>query len=682
MEYFKVGPNSQSLSMRIFPQDGPTRIALGGPRAMARMLMAREAAGLQADHLTKTSHFKLDEAAHRPWPVTGERFLHHARMAGLTTEFDTRAAQGLSDDMARIQARYSRWLPPDEASGRSEWTFDPGTIRPEHKAEVDAGLKHLGWDDPQALFSFAYQDVCEIGTKRDTLLSTFTGAGKSRASLAVSEYWRYADRLRDPTLPFAPTIIIAQRKHLRAWEEELGGIASKAPCALLVATYGPRCYETWIDRRDAPSFTQPFLLVSFERLWRLTAEEMRTLTGVARHATVMADESYAIANKHAKRSGAISMISGAHHISVSATPIRSFVDSLLFPLQWTFRGGSVALPDFPLDRQGSEKRFASLFVSYAINQESGGRKKIPFIKNRDEFDAMLAPLMKRRLRGEPEVVAVLGAALLEEAFVPVDLAPAHEANYRAVLSTFTDWYTRELVKRGTPNAFPPNELLVKLGYLVRGVAQPWRMADHSDEEFDFAAFPKALTSVHERALEIAEKELADGNISIIFGNLTDPLDLIAEAARARGLSVGVIHGKVSHEARAQVISSFQRGEIELLIGSTGTLAEGYNLNVASVAIIIESDWQPSTTRQAVGRITRGIQELTPRAYYLSARGTIQDYMIEWCRLKSDSISSALDSTTPTVGVGDVPDITAFAYSFVGIGDPEEVAQRPFALDAS
>lgn len=677
IENVKVGPDPQSLDAKVVPRDGASTVILGGKRAYARLKFARKFHGTRHDPLIKENLFKLDEAIRRPFPAVGETLVAYLRSAGLRVTYDATAGEALALEMRRMQARYSRTLPVLQPDGTTAWEHVPGTIDPDDIARAADALRYLGWDDTQQLFPFSFRDACEVLTKKDALITMFTGGGKTREAFAIADGYNYLDGSD------ATTIIVAQKRHLRSWREELGGVRGKKPCGLLVARYGAKCYEEFTEKDDNPQFNQPYLLVSFERLTRASDEQLARLSVAAKGAVVILDEAYTIANMKAQRTQAVfDVLQGRHHLALSATPFKGFVNTLLPILQWVFRGGSSALPDYPTDRAGSARKFTAQFASKA-RSESGSTKTIPFIRNIDELRDLLAPLMVRRLRGEPEVCAVLKDVQLEEHHIDVDLNEAHRDMYRAVLKTFTDWYKREVAARrkaGKSAAIPQNEVLIKLGYLVRAVSQPWRMKDHSDEEFTFPAYPRAPTSLHEEAMKIARRHVEDGDAVLIFGFMTDQLDMMAEVLRAEGLRVGVVHGGISQERRDEEISLLQQGETQVLLGSYSTAAEGLNMDQANVVICTEWHWVPSVIKQAVGRIMRGVQELVPIAYYLTARGTVHEYMKKNCMLKTDASSAALDHTEQIATNEDILDLNVFCSSLVDIEGEEQVQGQEYAIE--
>lgn len=677
LDYLSVGPSRSGLGAKIKMADGPSRIILAGHRAAARFMLAREMAGTRYDRQLKDLLFNLDEAATRPWPITGDEFLSLTAPAALEVRYDAAAEERLREHLRRTQARYSRWLPSPQEDGTVEWTHLPGTISADDMQHARETLNFLGWD--RELFPFAYDGVVEMATKKDVLIASAMGTGKSRMALALAEYHRQSGPLT------GPTIIIGQRRHLfPTWPDEL------AKLDLIQIMYGEHPYETLVDKKDKPTYQKPFLLVSFERLTRMIKDdpkEFAKLVAVAKTSTVIVDEIYVVAHIAAQKTQALLALSGARHIALSGSPIRGYASSALVPLSWTFRGGSCALPDYPLGREGNAQRFASMYTTVAVDSASGRRKRVPFLKNEDHFYDMISPLFYRRLRNEPEVIRDIGDLILEEETVEVKLDPDHIQFYLACLKRFTDWYIRELRKRGTPNAFPANELLVKLGYLIRGVTSPWRMSNpqHQDEiiteELDWPEYPRRPTAVHKAVIERVIEEVSEGYQVLIFSTGRDPVELMAEALNAEGVGAVHYHGGVSQQQRADYLLRFKAGEFPVICATYATMAEGLNLAVASRVHITDYDWSPSTIKQAVARITRPDQKYTPHATYWTVPGTIQDYVRQWCMLKQSAMDAALDGITQDDSGGNIPDIQFYAFTLANYEeDTSPSVPREFELE--
>lgn len=75
-------------------------------------------------------------------------------------------------------------------------------------------------------------------------------------------------------------------------------------------------------------------------------------------------------------------------------------------------------------------------------------------------------------------------------------------------------------------------------------------------------------------------------------------------ARQIGLDAASVHGKVTGNARSNRVKRFKDGNLDVLVGSLETLAEGLTLTVADMAIFVEKSFKPSRNTQAKFRVHR------------------------------------------------------------------------------
>ena len=484
--------------------------------------------------------------------------------------------------------------------------------------------------------------------------------------MALGEHWRVAEGLDC-------TIIIALRRHLLSWAEEFPKLEP------IASHYGNDPLAWWIDKDDRPDLNKPFLLLSMERLVRLKRPDIEKLVKLARRSTVILEESYVIQNPKADRTQVVREIIGAHHIGLTGTLIRGFSVAALSVLQWVFRSGSPAFPEYRADREGSAKRFEQTFTSWAV-ADDGTRKRVPVLKNPEKFYDMLRPLMARRMRGEPDVVRDIGDVQIERTLVDVELDPEHMRFYLTLVDQFTVWYRKLLEERGEMNKINAQEILVKLNYLIQGLVQPWKMPVPEEGEGDFIPpfFERRMTALQEWGLKKATEHVLEGRQVLIFSQYPSALDLISESCV--GFAAARVHGGVSFEARAESIESFQNGETPLLCVSYGVGAESLNLGAAGAAILLEPNWVPSVMTQAEGRMTRGQVDEVPQSFWLSSPGTILEYMHGVARLKQSAMDAALDHIEQTVTGADISDLRQYAYGLAIKGDSHWLEPRKYMLD--
>jgi SNF2 family DNA or RNA helicase len=113
---------------------------------------------------------------------------------------------------------------------------------------------------------------------------------------------------------------------------------------------------------------------------------------------------------------------------------------------------------------------------------------------------------------------------------------------------------------------------------------------------------------------------------IIFTHFRRTLNRLAERLRGMGLSLVVYHGEMDTSAKNQAITDFEHHAQVLL--STEAAGEGRNLQFCRTMINFDIPWNPMRIEQRVGRIHRVGQTRDVRIYNLSARGTVEDYLLE------------------------------------------------------
>jgi SNF2 family DNA or RNA helicase len=165
--------------------------------------------------------------------------------------------------------------------------------------------------------------------------------------------------------------------------------------------------------------------------------------------------------------------------------------------------------------------------------------------------------------------------------------------------------TLRLLAEHTHNSARRGELLALAGQSTQ--ITTWTKAD---------ALEKLLTTL---LSDPAEKV-------IIFTHFRRTLDLLAERLHKSGISLVVYHGEMDIASKNRAIDDFEHHAQVLL--STEAAGEGRNLQFCRTMINVDIPWNPMRIEQRVGRIHRVGQTREVRIYNLSARGTVEDYMLE------------------------------------------------------
>ncbi len=113
---------------------------------------------------------------------------------------------------------------------------------------------------------------------------------------------------------------------------------------------------------------------------------------------------------------------------------------------------------------------------------------------------------------------------------------------------------------------------------------------------------------------------------IVFTHFRRTLDLLAERLRGMGVDFVAYHGQLDTAAKQAAIEDFQKRANVLL--STEAAGEGRNLQFCRTMVNFDIPWNPMRIEQRVGRIHRVGQAREVRIYNLSARGTVEDYLLQ------------------------------------------------------
>jgi len=99
---------------------------------------------------------------------------------------------------------------------------------------------------------------------------------------------------------------------------------------------------------------------------------------------------------------------------------------------------------------------------------------------------------------------------------------------------------------------------------------------------------------------IREIVLARGAVIVVTVH-RDVTDCLARQLRGDGLRVVTLDGRVPMDARADVVNTFQRGGADVIIGSIRVAGESITLTRADTVVFVELDWVPARLLQAEDR---------------------------------------------------------------------------------
>jgi DNA repair and recombination protein RAD54 and RAD54-like protein len=156
---------------------------------------------------------------------------------------------------------------------------------------------------------------------------------------------------------------------------------------------------------------------------------------------------------------------------------------------------------------------------------------------------------------------------------------------------------------------------------------------------------------------------------LIFCHNIEPLKLLIELIEStfewsEGKEILFLYGDQDLSARYNIIDRFnegKKGKGNVLLASTNACAEGISLTAASRIVLLDSEWNPSKTKQAIARAFRPGQEKKVFVYLLLAAGSWEESKYESNKKKARMSKMVLtgtcieDSSTEVVNNGDITD---------------------------
>ncbi|MBO7564846.1 MAG: DEAD/DEAH box helicase family protein [Clostridiales bacterium] len=184
----------------------------------------------------------------------------------------------------------------------------------------------------------------------------------------------------------------------------------------------------------------------------------------------------------------------------------------------------------------------------------------------------------------------------------------------------------------------------------------------------------------QRLREIVEDAAEDSRKILVFSFFLDTLEKIRTVFGTQ--CVGVINGAVPVEERQNIVDAFEAAPagsvLAAQIQSGGT---GLNIQSASVVILCEPQYKPSTENQAIGRAHRMGQTRDVLVYRLLCPDTVDERMIEIIEAKQAEFDTFADESNAAAKDAESEKSGVDVNEGVIVGEKEEPAEQA-SSDAS
>ncbi len=442
------------------------------------------------------------------------------------------------------------------------------------------------------------------------LLCDEVGLGKTiEAGLVLAEYTMR--QMANRVLILTPPALVEQ------WQEE---IATKFRLTDFVTSYDSEFREQ--GHRAWAAF--PRVIASLATARR--APHRQAITEIV-YDLVIVDEAHHLKNRASVSWKFVNALRKRYILFLTATPVQNDLDEL-YNLITILKPGQLKTP----------REFRRRFVM-------DGDTRLP--KNRGQLRELLSDVMVRHARGQVGITLPPRRAHT----VRLQLSPEERALYDDVSG-----FVRRQIRQSGPGTVDPDTWddeesptlstahRFTLGLLQREIgsspaavlptllrlAERDAMKAHREQLLALANQARDVRSWAKAAalesLLLTQLASRPQEKAIIFTHFHATLERLADLLRDMELDLVVYHGRLSQDEKNEAIQRFEQSAQVLL--STEAAGEGRNLQFCRMMVNFDLPWNPMRIEQHVGRIHRVGQTQPVDIFNLSARGTVEDHILD------------------------------------------------------
>lgn len=230
----------------------------------------------------------------------------------------------------------------------------------------------------------------------------------------------------------------------------------------------------------------------------------------------------------------------------------------------------------------------------------------------------------------------------------------------------------------------PARIFDKLGLVLNGDAREYRRIErdflswvreqHGDAAAKRASKAEAVTKI----MRLWEQDgLAKVNATAEYvGNLTEQGEQVVVMAwhskvilglynklTAQGLRCATIAGGASSDHKAEVVRSFQAGQIDVVIGQIEAAGTGLTLTAASNIVFAQLPWSPASFAQACDRIYRIGQTHKVVVHILNGHGMVSEKLWDVLVRKAEVVDAINNGKPTTIDQGSVQDAVLESFGW-------------------
>ena len=591
------------------------------------------------------------------WKLPAEGAIAERVIQMLKPECSDELREWVREERQREQIELTTPL-PDDADLLIPWANERADWQPSEIMVAGEPLPFNG------LLQHQRPAVDLMAREKRVILADDMGLGKTGTSISAVEEWRMRNQ-PDGMLPSGPRLVIAPNSVKGSWARELRlWLGQDVPHQVIDAS-SKKARENQITRAlaDDPDM---WIVLNYEMI-RVKKEVIKRTTriGTVRREVVwvpampvlmetewlaiIADEIHRVKNHKAQATKGIWRLQAPVMFGLSGTPVMNRPDELWSPLAWLF-------PDDYHERGANHKPGARAFWAFALEyteyEETFGRKEVVGVKNPDGLRFELGDRLVRRTQGQvldlpgkvripvPVTLNKAQAKLYDEAekamWLEVAQVIEHAAEERQAYEetvercgedsdeardALNDWRKAHAEARKAArfiHAADAGEFGAALYKLPNGAARTVRLRQIIETPFNLGGEDDSavLDACVDRIMDSQPSQWA------VFCEFKPTTECLKRRLEAKGLTAEVYHGDVSPDKRTQLEDAYQRGEIDVLVGTTEAMYQGITLTAGYQQFWCSRPWNPKKAHQGEDRQNRIGQRNRVMVYIAEPEGTV------------------------------------------------------------
>lgn len=552
----------------------------------------------------------------------------------------------VDEQISNTRKKLTRWLKLQKTpfeqyvqkeNGEWEVKFEVGGIcamYPELYQRQRKRLNEICFENPKLeLWDWQKHDVTRLSMKQHALLAADMGLGKTRMIIALGLLHGSKHNL-----------IITESKLIGQFAGEIKNFG-----------YQVNIIEKYEDTKRLKEFN----LIAYSKIWRKATRGKTFAKALKKRCAFVAlDEAHNIKANDSKRALACRSMHPKHWCLSSGTPIANYPRNIFSLLVCAF-GDATELFKYgywnpfieSFGATSGTRAFRERFVTvgaYISNQfdqtlDKGKRiREFPIVKDIDGWHDMLAPMLIRRCRSEPEVMRDVKIPKPDIKEVWITPTEEHVTYYKLWLDEFAEWFMSELnAEQAGDHKMDMIQLLVQIGKLAFVSTIPQSEKVKSDKAIRYN-WNGNLTQKQEKIIELVTQHINQHQKVIVYSERPELQKLLAEQFKKRGIKGLVFTGKQPIPVREEILREFRVNGTPLLLATTTVGGTGLNLPEASVVIFADQSWTPAIHEQAIARVCRPQQKVKPLVYKLFNSGMIDEYYKQMMDTKQEGIDEGID----------------------------------------